>query len=61
MIARSFAYAAEFIVTFNVPSVQLYFPCCSHRRSGSTNIKNKYGEVGVSPWIVPLCIGVFCV
>ena len=33
----------------------------SHRRSSSTKIMTKYGDVGVSPSIVPLCIGIFCV
>ena len=61
MIGRSSAYAAKFIVTFHVRSVSLYFPCCSHRRSGSTKIITKYGDVGVSLSIVPLCIGIFCV
>ena len=41
-----------------MPSVYLYFPFCNHRRSGFRNIMNKYG-LKVSPWIVPLCIGIF--
>ena len=36
-----------------------YFPWCSHRRSDSRNFMNKYGEVRVSPWMVPLWIRVF--
>ena len=60
IIARSFAYAAKFIVILDVPSVYLYFPFCNHHKSGSRNIMNKYG-LKVSPWIVPLCIGIFFV
>ena len=48
IIARSFAYAAEFIVIFDVPNVYPCFPFCSHRKSSSRNIINKYG-LRVSP------------
>ena len=69
IVARSSTYADEFIVILDVPSVFIvildvpsvpYFPLCNHCRSGSRNIMNKYG-LRVSPWIVPLCIGIFCV
>ena len=48
IIARSSAYAIEFIVIFDVPSVYPCFPFCSHRKSDSRNIINKYG-LRVSP------------
>ena len=59
-IAKSSAYGAEVIVILDVPSVYPCFPCGDHRRSDSRDIMNKYG-LTVSPWIVPLCIGIFCV
>ena len=36
------------------------FPICSHCRSGSRKIINRYG-LSVSPCMVPLCIGIGCV
>ena len=57
IIARSFAYIAEFIVILDVPNEYPYFPFCNQFRSGSRSIMNKYG-LKVSPWIVPLCIGI---
>ena len=58
IIARSSTYAAEFIVILDVQSVYPYFPFCNHCKSNSKNIMNKYG-LRVSPWIVPLCIGIW--
>ena len=43
MTAKSFAYAAEFMVSLDVPSVYLLFPLCNHLSNGSKNIKNRYG------------------
>ena len=43
IIARSSAYAVEFIVILDVLSVYPYFPFCNHRKSGFRNIMNKYG------------------
>ena len=60
IIARSSTYAAVFIVVLDVPSVYPSFPLCNQRRSGSRNIMNKCG-LRVSPWIVPICIGIFCI
>ena len=60
IIARSSAYAVVFIVVLDVSSVYPNFPLCNQRRSGSRNKMNKYG-LRVSSWIVPLCIGIFCV
>ena len=57
MIAKSSAYAAELMVSFDVPSVYPFFPLCSHLSNGSKNIRNKYG-LSVSPCMVPLCIGI---
>ena len=54
--ARSYAYAAELIVSLDVPNVYPFFPLCSHLSRGSRNIKKRYGP-SVSPCIVPLCIG----
>ena len=51
--ARSFAYAADEILTLDVPKVYPLSPCCSHLRSGSKNIINRYG-LRVSLCIVPL-------
>ena len=48
IITRSSTYVAEFIVIFDVPSVYPCLPFCSHRKSGSRNIINKYG-LRVSP------------
>ena len=56
MVARSSAYAAELIVSLDVPNVYPLFPRCSQRRSGYKNIRKRYG-LSVSPCIVPLCIG----
>ena len=53
---RSSAYAAELIVSLDVPNVYPFFPVCSHLSSGSKNIRKKYG-LSVSPCIVPRCIG----
>ena len=36
------------------------FPLCNHLRSGSRNMIKKYG-LNVSPYIVPLCMGIGCV
>ena len=60
IIARSLAYAVEFIVILDVLSVYPYFPFCNHHRSGFRNIMNKY-ELRVSPWIVLFCIDIFFV
>ena len=60
IFAWSFAYATEFIVILDVLRVYPYFPFCNHCRSGSKNIMNRYG-IRVLPWIVLLCIGIFCV
>ena len=60
IIARSSAYTAIFIVILDVPSVYPFLPLCNQRRSGSKNTMDKYG-LRVSPWIVPLCIGIFCI
>jgi hypothetical protein len=57
MAARSSAYAAELIVSLDVPNVYPFFPFCSHISRGSMNIKKRYG-LSVSPCIVPLCIGI---
>ena len=51
--ARSSAYVANEILTLDVPKVYPLFPCCSHLRSGSRNMINRYG-LRVSPCIVPL-------
>ena len=51
--ARSSAYAADEILTLDVPNVYPLFPCCSHLRRGSRNMINRYG-LRVSPCIVPL-------
>ena len=55
--AKSSAYAADEIVTLDVPKVYPLSPCCNHRRSGSKNIINRYG-LRVSPCIVPLWMGI---
>ena len=55
MATRPSAYVAELIVSLNVPHVYSLFSLCSHRNSGSKNIKKRYG-LSVSPCIVPLCI-----
>ena len=57
MAARSSAYAAELMVSLDVPNVYPFFPLCSHLSRGSRNIRNRYG-LSVSPCIVPLCIGI---
>jgi hypothetical protein len=41
--AKSSAYAAEDIVTLDVPNMYQFSPCCSHLRRGSRNMMNKYG------------------
>ena len=51
--ARSSAYAADEILTLDVPKVYPLFPCCNHLRRGSRNMINRYG-LRVSPCIVPL-------
>ena len=56
MAARSSAYVAELIVILDVPNVYPLCPRCSHRSSGSKNIRKRYG-LRVSPCIVPLYIG----
>ena len=55
--AKSSAYAAELIVSCDVPNVYPLFPLCSHRSKGSRNIKKRYG-LSVSPCMVPLCMGI---
>ena len=50
---RSSPYAADEILTLDVPKKYPLFPCCSHLRRGSRNTINKYG-LRVSPCIVPL-------
>ena len=55
--ARSSAYDADEILTLDVPNVYPLFPCCSHRKSGSRNIMNKYG-LRILPCIIPLWIGI---
>ena len=47
--ARSSAYAAELMVSFDVPNVYPFLPLCSHLSNGSRNNRNKYG-FRVSPW-----------
>ena len=54
--ARSSAYAAELIVSLDVPNVYPLCPRCNQRSSGSKNIRKRY-RLSVSPCIVPLCIG----
>ena len=56
-VAKSSAYAAEFIVILDVPNVYPFLPLCSHLSNGSRNIRKRYG-LSVSPCIVPLCIGI---
>ena len=55
MAAKSSAYAAELIVSLDVPNVYPLFPRCSQRNSGSKNIRKRYG-LNVSSCIVLLCI-----
>ena len=55
--ARSSAYAAELMVSFDVPNVYPFLPLCSHLSNGSRNIRNRYG-LKVSPWMVPLWMGI---
>ena len=55
--ARSSAYAADDILTLDVPKVYPLFPCCNHLRRGSRNMINRYG-LRVSPCIVPLWMGI---
>ena len=55
--ARSSVYAAELTVICDVPKMYPFFPLCSHLRSGSNNIRKRYG-LRVSPCMVPLCIGI---
>ena len=55
--ARSSTYAAELMVSFDVPNVYLFLPLCNHLSNGSRNIMNKYG-LRVSPWMVPLWMGI---
>ena len=57
MTAKSSAYAAELMVSLDVPSVYLFLPLCNHLSNGSKNIKNRYG-LSVSPCMAPLCIGI---
>ena len=54
--ARSSAYAAELMFSFDVPNVYPFLPLCSHLSSGSRNIRNRYG-LKVSHWIMPLWMG----
>ena len=54
---RSFAYAVKLMVNFNVPNVYPFLPLCNQRSNGSKNMRNKYG-LNVSPWMMPLCIGI---
>ena len=51
--ARSSAYAADEILTLDVPKVYPLFPFCNHLRRGSRNMIKRYG-LSVSPCIVPL-------
>src|SRR6202048_1695510 len=53
IVARSSAYAADEILTLDVPKVYPLFPCCSHLSRGSRNMINRYG-LRISPCIVPL-------
>ena len=55
--AKSSAYAAELMVSLDVPSVYPFVPLCNHLSNGSKNIKNMYG-LSVSPCMGPLCIGI---
>ena len=41
IVARSSAYAAELIVSFDVPNVYPFLSFCSHLSNGSRNIRNK--------------------
>ena len=56
MIARSSAHATKLIVKLDVQNVYLLVRLFSHLRSGSRNIRKRYG-LSVSPCIVPLYIG----
>jgi hypothetical protein len=55
--ARSSAYTADLMVSFDVPNVYQFLPLCSHLSNGSKNIRNKY-VLRVSPWMVPLWMGI---
>ena len=57
IIAKSSAYPAELMIILDVLNVYLFLLVCSHRNSGSKNMRKKYG-FNVSPWMVPLCIGI---
>ena len=52
-VVKSSAYAADEILTLDVPKVYLLSPCCNHLRRGSKNVINRYG-LRVSPCIIPL-------
>ena len=56
MGARSSAYAAELIVSLDLPNMYPLFSRGSQRSSGFKNIKNRY-RLSVSPCIVSLFIG----
>ena len=58
--AKSSVYAAEFISVLEVLKVYPLFPFCSHHRSGSRKIINRY-RLSVSPCMVSLCMGIGCV
>ena len=55
--ARSSAYAADEILTLDVPKMYLLFPCYSHLRRSSRNMINRYG-LRVFPCMVPLWMGI---
>jgi hypothetical protein len=55
IMAKSSAYAAEFIVYYDVLNLYPRFPRSSHLSSGSRNMMKRYG-LSVSPCMVPLCM-----
>ena len=57
MAAKSSAYAAELMVSLDVPSVYPFLSLCSQLNSGCKNIINRYG-LSVSPCMVLLCMGI---
>ena len=59
-MAKSSAYAAEFILVLEVLKVYPLFHVCSHRKSGSRKIIKIY-RLSVFPCMVPLYMGIGCV
>lgn len=54
---RVFVYGAVVIFIFDVPDVKPLLPLCRYLNNSSRNIMNRYG-LSVSPWMVPLWIGI---